>query len=91
VIPIPTFTPGGSVRSTATGWAVTSPEVDPPALLPNGGFNFNPWSEWVGGSGNYETALGHEATSNADFPLTVSQTGNLIMTNIATGQTFRIA
>ena len=91
MIPIPTFTPGGSVRSTATGWAVTSPEVDPPALLPNGGFNFNPWSEWLGASGNFELALNFAAVLNADFPLTVSPQGNLVMTDLATGQIFLIA
>lgn len=91
MISIPTFIPGGSIKSTATGWAVTSPDVNPPAPLPNGGYNFNAWSEWLGASGDFQLALNFAAVLNADFPLSVSQQGNLVMTDLATGQAFRIA
>jgi len=88
LIPIPGFVPKQTL-STAGGIHVSNSETDPPTPSNR---NFNPWSEWVGGSGNYETAIDYEAAFNASFPpLSVSLQGNLIMTNIATGQTFRIA
>jgi len=58
--------------STVRGVHVSNPETDPPVPPDNDGYNFNPWGEWIGGSGNYETALAQEATSNAGFPLSVS-------------------
>jgi len=85
MIQVPNFTPGQTL-STAGGIHVSNPETDPPTPSNR---NFNPWSEWVGGSGNYETALDYEAALNADFPLSVSQQGNLVMTDLATGQIFR--
>jgi len=90
MIPVPNFTPAQTL-STAGGIHVSSPTSDPPTPPPNGNCNFNPWEPWLGASGDFELALDYEAALNADFPLTVSPQGNLVMTDLATGQIFRIA
>ena len=79
MIPVPSFVPKQTL-STAGGIHVSDPSTDPPAPLANGGRNFNPWSEWLGASGDFELALDYEATFNASFPpLSVSPQGNLII------------
>jgi len=90
MIPVPNFTPGQTL-STAGGIHVSNPETDPPTPPPNGNYSFNPWGAWVGSSGSYEIAVANENTTNANFPLSVSPQGNLVMTDLATGQIFLIA
>lgn len=71
MVPVPVFSPGVTVKSVATGGSrVTNPSVDPPAPLPNGGFNF---------AGNYESVLSFQAQYNARLPLSVNAQGNLVV------------
>lgn len=88
MIPIPTFTPGGSIKTTANGWRVTSPETDPDiglAPITNGGINANCYG--LGSDGTWEAYLAGQAVWNARYTLGVNAAGNLTLTDLAIGRT----